>query len=142
MHHTQGFCDCFHRGDDCRLFVDDQIIEHHHIAGPQRRHQHLLDIGQERLAVDGTVEDRRRRQCVRSQRRDRGMRLPVTTGRVIVETGTTRAAPVPAEQVGGDATFVEEQIPLRVVRRKAVTPAATLRGDVATALFVGVYRFF
>jgi hypothetical protein len=61
---------------------------------------------------------------------------------VIVETGATRAAPVPAEQVGRDATFVEEQILLRVVRWKAVAPAAPLRGDVATALFVGVYRFF
>jgi hypothetical protein len=61
---------------------------------------------------------------------------------VIVKTGAPGATPIAAEQVGRDATFVDEQILLRVVRGKAVAPAATVRDDVATPLFVGVYGFF
>ena len=48
----------FDGGGDRRLFVNNQIVEHHDITRAQRRHQDLLDIGQEGLAINGPVEDR------------------------------------------------------------------------------------
>ena len=41
-------------------FVDDQGIEDDDLAGPQRRHKHLVDAGEKRRIVGGAVEDGRR----------------------------------------------------------------------------------
>ena len=41
----EACADPFDRGADVRLFVHGEVIEDDHITGPQRRHQHLLDVG-------------------------------------------------------------------------------------------------
>ena len=52
-------------GDPDRgVLVDHEVVEHHHIAGPQGGHEHLLDVGEECGVVDRAVEDRRRHQSV------------------------------------------------------------------------------
>jgi hypothetical protein len=66
----------------------------------------------------------------------------MTTWRVIVQAGAARAAAVTAQQVGGDTTFIEEDVLTGVVERLRVAPAPTVSGDVRPALFVGVYGFF
>ena len=45
----------FDRRAHRRLFVDGEIVEHDHIAGAERRHQDLLDVGQKRRIVDRSV---------------------------------------------------------------------------------------
>ena len=56
---------------DLRLLVDREIVEHDDIAGPQRRDQHLLDVGEKARRVDRPIEDGRRREPVQPQRGDR-----------------------------------------------------------------------
>ena len=64
------------RGLGLRLFVHGEIIEDDHIPGPQRRDEHLLDVGEEGRIVDGTIEDRRRVPAVPPEGRDPRVRLP------------------------------------------------------------------
>ena len=71
------------RGADLGLFVGGEIVEHNDIARAQRRHQDLLDVGEERGVVDRPIEDRRRGQLGGAERRDDGVRLPVAARRVI-----------------------------------------------------------
>ena len=71
-------------------------IEDHDIAGVQRRHEDLFDIGQERHRVDRPVEDRGRGQRVGTQRRNHRVRLPVAARRVIMEPGPAETAAVSA----------------------------------------------
>ena len=61
--------DRFDRGADLRLFVHGEVVEDDDIAGPQRRHQHLLDVRQEARVVDRPIEDGRRRDRRRAVRR-------------------------------------------------------------------------
>jgi hypothetical protein len=61
---------------------------------------------------------------------------------VIAEPQAARAAAVPAEQVGGDAGLIEEDVAARVVHGLRVLPAAPRGGDVSAPLFVGVDGFF
>jgi len=78
------------------LLVRREVIEHDDIARPERRHEDLFDIREKRRVIDGPVEDRRRRQAVEPERRDHGVRLPMTAGRVITEprtAWTTAVAP-------------------------------------------------
>jgi len=124
------------------LFVDGEVVEHHHIAGAQRRHQDLLDIGEERRVVDRSVEHGRRPQTVETERCHHSMRLPMAARRVIAEAGPDRAAAVPPQQIGRHTAFVEKHILPRVPERLPLPPLSPRRGDVRPALLGGVYRFF
>ena len=77
---------CVLDGDsDLGLFVDHEIVEHHHIARAQGGHQHLLDVGEETHIVDGPIEHGRGAQALEAEGGDDGVRLPVTARRVIVK---------------------------------------------------------
>jgi hypothetical protein len=134
--------DPFDRGLDLGLFVDDEIVEDHHVARPKRRHEHLLDVGEEGGIVEGPVEHGRGLKPVDAQRRNDRVRLPVSTGRVVPEPGAPRTAAIPAQQIGCDARLVDEHIAARVMQRLRVPPAVPRGRDVRAPLFVGVYRFF
>jgi hypothetical protein len=53
-----------------------------------------------------------------------------------------RTAAIAAEQVGGDAAFVDKDVATGIMRGLPVLPEPSLRDDVRAPLFVGVYRFF
>jgi len=125
-----------------RLFVDDEVIEHDHVAGPERWHEHLFDVREKRGIVEGAVEDRGGVEAVHAQRGDDGVRLPVTARRVIAEPQAARTAPIPPQQIRRDPGFVKEDVLPRIAERQPILPAATRRGDVRPALFVRVYGFF
>lgn len=139
---AQARADAFDRGVHGRLFVDHEIVEDHHRAGPERRDEHLLDIGEKRGVVERAVEHRRRPEAVDPQRRDDRVRLPVAAGRIVPQPGAARTATIPPEQVGGDPRLIEEDVAGRVVERLRLPPAVPGRGDIRASLFVGVDRFF
>jgi hypothetical protein len=139
---SQAGPDAFDRGLHVRLLVDRQVVEDDDIARAQRRDQHLLDIGEKRRIVDRAIENGRRVEPVDAQGRHDGVRLPMPTRGVIAEPQAARAAAVPAEQVGGDAGLIEEDVAARVVHGLRVLPAAPRGGDVSAPLFVGVDGFF
>jgi hypothetical protein len=68
--------------------------------------------------------------------------LPMTARRVIAEPCPAKTPAIAAEQIGGDAAFIEEHVLPHVTQRQPVPPTAALGGDVRPTLFVGVYRFF
>ena len=132
----------FDRGLHRRLLVHDQVVEHHDVAGPQGRHQDLLDVGEKGGIVDRSVEHGGCGHPVPAERGNDGMCLPMTARGVIAEPRAARAAPIPAEEIGRDARFVEKHVVARVTERLEILPPAARRCDISAALFVGVYRFF
>lgn len=132
----------FDGGQRLRVFVDGEVIEDHHVAWSERGHEHLLDVGQERRLVDRAIEHGGGVEAVPAQRRDHRVRLPVPAGRVIAEPQATWAAPVPSEQIRGDARLVEKNVVSRIAQRLDILPATPRRGDVSAPLFGSVYRFF
>ena len=130
------------RGPHLGLFVHRQVVEDDDVAVLQRRHQDLLDVGQEARIVDGAIEHRGCAQAVRPQPQDDRVRLPVAARRVIVEARASETPTIAAEQVGGDATFIEKDVLPCVAQGQPVSPPAAFSGDVGAPLFVGVYRFF
>jgi hypothetical protein len=62
--------------------------------------------------------------------------------RVITEAHAAGTSPVAAQEIRGDARFVDEDVGARVMQRLAVLPLAAGGDDVRPTLFVGVYRFF
>jgi len=135
---TRGFDRGAHRG----LFVDGEVVEHHHIAQAERGHEDLIDVGEKRLIVDRPVEDGRRPEAVEAQRGDDRVGLPMTAGRVIAEAGAAQAPAVPAQQIGRDATFIQKHVLRHRPERLPGLPLTPGRGHIRPALLVGVYRFF
>lgn len=124
------------------LFVDRQVVEHHHVAGPERRRQDLLDVGQKAGVVEGTVKDRRRGQPLEAQTGDDGVALPMAEGRVIAEALAARTPAIAAEQIRRHPAFIEEDVLADVTERLPVAPARAGHDDIRPTLFVGVYGFF
>lgn len=134
--------DAFNRGSHRGLLVRGQVVEDDDIAGPQRGQEHLFDVREERRTIDGAIEDGGRVQAIEPQRRDHGVRLPVTAGRVIAHARAARATAIAADEIRGDATFIEKNVVPQIAERLPLTPAAPVSGDVGPPLFVGVDRFF
>ena len=85
-----------------RLVGDDDV------AGVQGRHQDLVDVGAEALAIDRAVEDPRCGQPRDPQRGEQRAGLPAPAGGVVVDARATRGPAVPPKQIGGDAGFVQQ----------------------------------
>jgi hypothetical protein len=134
---ADGFDRCAHRW----LFVDGEIIEDDHIAGAERGHEDLLDVGEKRRIVDRPVENGRRGEAVEAQRRDHGVRLPMTARRVIAKACAARTAAVPTQQIRRNPAFVQKQILWHVADRLPRLPLPPGRRDIRATLLVGVYRF-
>ena len=102
----------------------------------------MVDVGAKALRVDRTIEDRRGRDAVRPQTGHDRVGLPMTARSVIREARAARTAAVAPQQIGGDATLIDKDVPPDVAQRQPGAPAAALSGDVGPPLFVGVYGFF
>lgn len=139
---TQLRARLFDRVSHLGLFVDREVIQHHHVAGLERRHQDLFDVGEEGRIVDRSIEHGRCGEAIAAQCRDHGVGLPVTARGVIVEACATRTAPIAAQQIRRDAGLVEKHILARIAQRLAYPPAIPRVFHVSAILFVGVYRFF
>ena len=61
---------------DGLALVAAEIVHDDDVAGPERRDEHLLDIGEEALAVDRAVDDAGRVDAVAAQRGQEGQRAP------------------------------------------------------------------
>jgi hypothetical protein len=62
--------------------------------------------------------------------------------RVIAQAYASRTPTVAAQEIRGDARFVDEDVRARIVQGLGVLPPAAIGGDVRPSLLVGVYRFF
>jgi hypothetical protein len=61
---------------------------------------------------------------------------------VIRDARAARTAPISAEQIGGDARFVDEDKSGGIVERLPRAPLPARGGDISATLFGGVYGFF
>jgi hypothetical protein len=68
-------------GADLWLFVNYPVIQHHHVAMLEGRHEELFDIREETGIVDRAIEYRCRAHAVEPQRRDHRVRLAVAAVR-------------------------------------------------------------
>jgi len=132
----------FDRDPHLGLLVHGEVIEHHDVAGAQRRDQDLLDVRAERHRIDRAVEDGGGGQGCRSQGRDQRVRLPMPAGRVVDSARAARTARIATQEIRRDARLVDKDERPRVVQGLRVAPAPPFSGDVGASLFAGVYRFF
>ena len=116
---------------DAGDLVGPEIVGHDDVAGLQGRHQDLVDVGAEALAIDRAVEDPRCGQPRDPHRGEKRAGVPAPAGGVVVDARAARCPAVPPKQIGGAAGFVQTHeggdIPGR--RGRDVRPIVFERAD-------------
>ena len=119
-----------------------EVVRDHDVAGLERGHQDLFDVGQKGVAVHRAIDDAGGRQAGDPQARDEGARLPAGHWRVVMDADPVRAAAIAPEQIRRDARFIEEDQARGIQRRRRALPRLPGRGDVGPIVFGRAHRFF
>ena len=102
----------------------------------------MADIGEEGIAVHGTVQHHRRDHAANAQASGKGRRLPMAMGYGGTASLTALGAAAQARHLGGSAGFVDEDEFAGIKRDLPLEPGLTGRFHVAALLFARMRRLF
>jgi hypothetical protein len=132
---TKGTADGF-------ALVTAEIIDDDDIAGSQRRHQDLLDIGEEAAAIDRPIDDARRIDPIGAQSGEESERSPVAV-RCLGDQPLASGAPsVGARHIGLGPGLVDKDEACGVKPTLILLPSGAPASDVGSVLLAGVQTFF
>ena len=119
-----------------------EVVGDDDVAGVQGRHQGLVDVGAEALAIDRAVEDPRCGQPRDPHRGEKRAGLPAPAGGVVVDARATRCPAVPPKQIGGAAGFVQTHEGGDIPGRRRRVPRDPRGRDVRPIVFGRADRVF
>jgi len=122
--------------------VGGQVVHDDDVAGPERRHQDLLDVSQEGAAMHGTIEHHGCRHAAGSQGADEGGGLPVAVRHRRPATLATPGASATASHLGRRPRLIDEHQAIGIQFRLEFEPSLPPPQDVRTLLLAGVRGFF
>src|SRR3954447_7064534 len=96
---------------DAIHLVRRKIVHDNDLATGQRRDQHLLDVGDEHLAIDRAAEHTGSGQPIRAEARDERGGIAVPVWRGVHEAMTRAAAAVKPDHVGFRPCLIDEYQP-------------------------------
>ena len=110
--------------------------------GFNARHQDLLHVGQEPLAVDRSVEDAGRLDPIAAQAGQEGLGPPVAVGRAADQALAARRPAPERRHVRLGPGLIDEDEPAGVNPALILLPLPAPPGDVGALLFAGQGGFF
>lgn len=119
-----------------------EIVNDDDIAGRQRRHEHLLDVSQKALAVDGVIDDAGCIDTVAAQGGEKGQRAPVAAWSFGNQPVAAQAAPMRPRHVGLGPGLIDKDQPPGIKIALITLPTFTPPFDVGPVLFGRVQAFF
>ena len=119
-----------------------EIVDDDDVAGSERRHQHLFDIGQEAFAVDRSVDHARRFDAIVAQGGQEGQCPPATVRDLGDQPLAAPRAAVGSRHVGLGPGLVDEDQARWIKPSLVFFPLAPPPGDVGPILLAGVQAFF
>src|ERR1700730_17457632 len=122
--------------------VTSEIVHDDNVAGLERWHQYLLDIGEEGLPIDRAVDDARRVDSIAAERGQKSERLPVAMRNLRHQPYAARAAPMSARHIGLGPGLIDENHARRIQLVLVLLPSRAPPGDVRTILLAGAQAFF
>lgn len=123
-------------------FVAAEIVHDDDVAGSEGRHQLLVDVGAEALAVDRAVEDAGSGQAITAKCPEEGQGTPAAVRREAAQPPTFRAPAAQGRHVGADPGLVDEDEAFGVEPALPGLPASTPAGNVRPTLLKSEQRFF
>ena len=117
-------------------FVTAKIVHHHHITRAQGRDEHVFDIGPEGIAVDRTIEDKRRVDPVVAQGCDECHGAPVSVWSATDQALTLWSPPAQRSHVGFRPCLINEDEPTWVNSALIPLPARAASAHVRAVLLL------
>ncbi len=127
---------------DSGPFVTAQIVHDDDVAGRKCRHETLLDIIGEALAVDRLVEHARGIDPITAERREEGHRAPVAIGHFGMEPLADRRPAPQGRHVGLRPGFIDEDEASRIKPALILLPLLAPPSDGRSELFGRQHAFF
>jgi hypothetical protein len=121
--------------------VASEIIDDDNIAESERRHEYLLDIGQEACSVDRTIDDTGGSDAITAQRSDEGQRPPTAMWSLRYQTLASRCTAVRARHIGLGPGLVDEDQASWINPPLILYPLRPTSSDVGTILLAGAQAF-
>jgi len=122
--------------------VGAEIVHDDDVAGFERRHELLLDIGLEALAVDRPIEDARGGKAIDPQGSQEGQRAPMSVRSKAAQALAFRSPPPQRRHVGLDPGLIDEDQLAGIETGLPGAPTLSAAGNVGARLFKGEQRFF
>jgi hypothetical protein len=122
--------------------VAAEIVHDDDIAGLERRHEELLDIGFEAFAIDWSIKDARRVDPVVPQGGKECKCLPMPVRRLSAQALASQSPAVGADHVGLGPSLIDEHEAGRINPSLVPFPACSSACDVGPVLLAGQQRFF
>lgn len=123
-------------------FMGAEIVHDDDIAGDQGRHEHLLDIDLEALAVDRPVEEPRRLDPIAPERRQEGHRVPMAERSGLWQSLTSGRPAAERRHVGFGPGLVNKDEAGGINLRPELQPLAASAGNVGALALAGDQRLF
>ena len=122
--------------------VTAEIVHDDDVAGLERRHEELLDIGFEAFTVDGSIQDARCVDPVVPQGRKECECLPMPVRRLSAQALPSRPPAMGADHVGLGPGLIDEDEAGRINLSLMPFPACPSARDVGPVLLGRQQRFF
>ena len=119
-----------------------EVVDDDDVARLERRNQDLLDVGQETLAVDRTIDHTRRVDAIMTEGGQEGQRPPAAMRGLGDEPLAPSRTAVGARHIGLGPGFVDEDQAGRIKPSLVLSPLRPPPSDVGTILLAGVQAFF
>ncbi len=87
--------------------VGAEVVHHDDVSGSQLRAQHLVQVGEEDLAVGGGLDGHSGDDAVHAQRAQDGEHLPVAAGYVVAHSLASLGAAIEPSHLRRDAAFIQ-----------------------------------
>jgi hypothetical protein len=129
-------------GSDGVALVRAEIVHDDNVAGSQRWHQQLLDIGPEALTVDRSVDDAGRRDPVVPEGRKEGHRALMAVRDLSPEGSAPSPPAMGSGHVGLCPGLIDKDKTGRIDFRLVPSPPGAAARDVRTILLGREHGFF
>ena len=127
---------------DGLAFVAAQIVHDDDIAGLERGHEHLFDIDEKALAVDGSVEQPRGLDAVIAQCGDEGRGLPVPKRHLRLQPLAFGRPAAERRHIRFGPGLVDENQPAGIDQSPIFDPLQSAAGDIGAIPLTGDQRLF
>jgi len=124
------------------VFMGRQIVHHDDVAGFERGHETLFEIGTEDHPVHRLIDHEGRRDRIVAKTGHKGRDLPMAVRDFADQALSALTAASQPRHVGAGAGFIDEDQVRRIKQRLIGLPQHARRGYVRAILLAGVHGFF
>jgi hypothetical protein len=127
---------------DAGDLVERNVVDGDDVPSPERGSETLLDVGQERFSIHGSLDQHRGDDAGLTEAGDEGQRFPVAQRNIANQAFSAWAPAVEADHVGGNGRLIDKDKASGVKQPLLAYPAPARPSHVGALSLCGAQAFF